>query len=73
MNNIHGDRILVELIYEGKRPVTNENIWNGKAKVIKVGDGDLFKKIKEGQEILVTSTQEVHGEHYVLPTQLLKY
>lgn len=74
--NVYGDRLLVERVLEEKKGLGHktELVFNGVVKVLGVGTGEkVNNQFSLDEYILVTDTQEIRGEHYVLPTQILRH
>lgn len=70
--SIFGNRVLVKP-HLVKKPLTNTEEFNGVVEVLAIGHTfDVQFPLAVGDKLLVTDYQEIRGEYYVLPTQILR-
>ena len=67
---VFGERLLVEPITEDNG-ITKE--FKGVVKVLAVGNGAEDWSVKEGDEILVSGYTPIHGDNYVVKSQILRW
>lgn len=70
--NIFGERVMVKSLLE-KKTITKTEEFKGIVEVIAVGHKfDQSFPLSVGDKLLVTGTQNIHGEEYVLPSQIVR-